>query len=508
MAYELKDFKDIQDFVMEELKYQSGDTTSRNRIKRDINAVYLNEVVPKKRWFWLNGHTSVKHEAYYYAGTASVTPDSAAVTLSTAPSDSKLNDLFAVDGFSEIYSISAHTAATTAVTLDSEYQGTLAATANFKIWNDTIALPVDCRETVEVFHNFSNRPLKPVGLQEFRRLVASNPRQVGRPEYYCVYDFFDPSSGDAETEVDRYRVMKVWPSVSEYTTTIQVDYVKDVTALDLDGDEPLMPISDRIVLAYGALARAWKRERNPTAAQDNEGYFGGKLSEMMGRHEDSRDTPQFVPQSRYVLSKRRGRSQRAGDSPTSGTSHSAPSFLKGVTIEGANITDDVTVTASVTIDGRDISADGATLDTLTGTIGNIDTANRAVITDTSGNLEESDVTSDEILFLDDVEKLASVTLADNTSSPTAALQWDYSNYDSILLQYTLKRGSGNQKTGFLLMTSDGTNTAVAGIGAAQLGTLGVTFTGDVSGSNARLLYTTTSTGTAVTMKYKVHKWLG
>jgi hypothetical protein len=64
-AYKLLDFADIIDAVMEELKLQDSDTVSKNRIKRIINMVYLDEVVPASRWYWLSGHTTVTHKAYY-----------------------------------------------------------------------------------------------------------------------------------------------------------------------------------------------------------------------------------------------------------------------------------------------------------------------------------------------------------------------------------------------------------------------------------------------------------
>ncbi len=45
-AYEVKTFADIVSAVREELKIQSTDTTSVNRIKRNINVAYLQRVLP------------------------------------------------------------------------------------------------------------------------------------------------------------------------------------------------------------------------------------------------------------------------------------------------------------------------------------------------------------------------------------------------------------------------------------------------------------------------------
>ena len=109
-AYQLKDFQDIYTAVMEELKLQMSDTTSLNRVKRMVNVMYLDEVVPAARWWWLYGNTTVTHKAYYGTGTASVTPNSTTVTLSIAPttsvgeSGSFAGYLFSIDGtLSELF---------------------------------------------------------------------------------------------------------------------------------------------------------------------------------------------------------------------------------------------------------------------------------------------------------------------------------------------------------------------------------------------------------------------
>ena len=48
--FELRTFDDVIQAVREELKIQSTDTVSINRIKRNINSVYLDEVVPAEQW--------------------------------------------------------------------------------------------------------------------------------------------------------------------------------------------------------------------------------------------------------------------------------------------------------------------------------------------------------------------------------------------------------------------------------------------------------------------------
>ncbi len=568
-AYKLTDFSDIYTAVLEELKVQSSDTTSLNRIKRMVNMIYLDEVVPASRWFWLYGKTSVYHKSAYYSGTVSVTPNSATITLSVAPtitdgvSGSFLNYQFSVDGTNEIYTISAHTALATAITLDRAYNGVLAATANFKIWKEYINLPTDLRETVEVWHDHSTTPLEAKGLQEFRRIVTEQPKAELRPYYYCTYDYVDPSTNDGETESDRYRVMKLHPAISIFNTSLHIDYIKEATPLDAAGDEPLMPLEDRIVLFYGALSLAWGSiGRNPEEAARNRALFDNKLARMMGKVQDSMDKPRIEPDSSYIVAKRgpkiNGLARRPMGSSGGGQStYSAPSYLAGVTINGANITGNVTVASGITIDGRDISADATSFDShiaasiavhgLTGgaavvgtttsqtltnktidadanSITNIDnadiktgaaiarakiasgTASRVVVNDGAGDLSDSAITTTELSYLDNIEAVTSVTLTDNTAAAANVATWPHASYEFVVINYSLARGAGNRETGQIFLATDGSTVAIAQT-AANLGTLGTTFTADISGTDLRLRYVTTSTGTNVTMKYTLQKWI-
>lgn len=115
----------------------------------------------------------------------------------------------------------------------------------------------------------------------------------------------------------------------------------------------------------------------------------------------------------------------------------------------------------------------------------------------------------DTMFIDELHSKffnqTSTTLADNTSSATAIFSVTASSNTAMQVEYSLTRGSGNIETGMLYLVNDGTNADVTGA-ASSLGTLGVTFSADINSGNVRLLYTTTSTGTAVTMKYRKWSW--
>jgi hypothetical protein len=347
-VYGLVTFEDILSAILEELKIPASDADEVNRIKRDINMVYINRVVPAKNWKWLAGFASKEFKPVYSDGTVAVTPDSATITFSVAPATSKAGYWFSTDDYNEIYVIQAHTAGSATATLSSVYTGTLSTGKTFKVWTDAVQLPVDCRETVEVYHDFYMQPMKPVGLQEYRRISSENPKLSARPAYYCTFEHV------GDEDATRYRLMKVYPSIFTNSTTIKIDYVKDATPLELDEDEPLMPIEDRIVIVYGALARAWKRLGDPTSAEQSERDFQEKLALMQGRVEDSQDTPQLSVQSRY-LARKRGNGYRNKLAAAGGGTYNAPSYLKNPVIEGGNVTANITVNSGITIDGVDIS---------------------------------------------------------------------------------------------------------------------------------------------------------
>lgn len=311
MAQDLVDFSDIATAVANEMKVQTDDTVQMNRIKRIINMVYLDEVVPFADWWWLKGSTDVRQEAYYSTGTASVAEGSASVTISGVIAASKARHYFAVEGHEEIYEISAHTAGTDAITLRSAYTGTTNTTASYKIWTDRIALPTDLIEVTAVSHDWHPNPLDARGPSEIRQLKASyGTRREGRPEFYSTLDFYDPSGG-SETDSDRYRELQVFPALNTEATTLHIDYDKEVSSLDLDGDEPAMPLQDRSVLYFGALAICWASiGRNPEEAARNQALYDRKLARMAGKRKKDRDKPKLEVSRLYMAYKRRARGRR------------------------------------------------------------------------------------------------------------------------------------------------------------------------------------------------------
>lgn len=192
--YEIRTFNDVVRAVLETLKIQSTDTQSINRIKRNINMVYLNHVVPASNsWDWLNDTVSLSVEPYFDGGTASVQQNVSVVELTQAPATSMVGKFFSIDNHNEIYRIALHAANSTTVILEGLYNGATNAEARYKIWSDKVVLPSDCMKVRDVISTNAVMPLQGLSLQQFRKHQVSGGALIGSPSYYCEGGQEDPS---------------------------------------------------------------------------------------------------------------------------------------------------------------------------------------------------------------------------------------------------------------------------------------------------------------------------
>lgn len=310
----LTDFGDIITSVRQKLGIQPTDALATTKIKAIINEVYLDEVAPFARWWWLKKNIQVVHKSAYITGTVNVIQGSASITLSSSPSvglGSFAGYRFSIAGSTQLYTVDTHVAGSASVVLTTAYQETTANASTYKIWRDRFNLPAEAKETIEVWHNQQGRPLDPVGQQAFREKEAFDPKPEGAPVCYSTSDYFDPSVGDDEFESDRFRQVQVYPSINTSNVILNVDYQQEVVELSDDADEPLMPIEDRICLLYGALAIAYSSLARDEDMHDRyESRFQRKLARMAGDKDEGRDNPVLSPSSKYINSIRRSRVSR------------------------------------------------------------------------------------------------------------------------------------------------------------------------------------------------------
>lgn len=292
----LTDFEDLYTAIAEELKVQLTDGTTIGRIKRDINMIYLDHVIPAKprAWWWLETNENIQTIDKITTGTVDITDDSTTVTFSSAPSSSVAGYYLKVSGFVETIKISSHTGGNTTATLESAWRRGNVSGNSFKLWKDNTTLDSNTKEVIQVTHEHMREPMEYVTVTDFKMFRSRNPDLEGYPEIFTIGDF--DSSGD--------RKIYWYPAIDDFRYTLHVEGRQEATALSSDTDEPLMPVEDRIVIFYGACSRAWARERNETESAKNWNLFLGKLNQMMGRSEGAPKTTQMEVSSDYLVNKR------------------------------------------------------------------------------------------------------------------------------------------------------------------------------------------------------------
>lgn len=235
-VFKLEDFSDITDRIREELKVQADDTTSVNRIKRLVNEVYLNEVVPFHRWWWLRKRVDVDTRPAFFLGSAAVVSNSNVVTLTEAPATSRKGWKFMTNAYPEINYVKTHDEGSNTLYLETPYMGKTDTAARFTVWTDDVELPTDAKETFEIWHDFSFEPMKNLGIQDFRRTVKLNPHREGLPAFYTPEDYTVPA---------QYTAISSLPTVSTRSSTNFLKTIVFTATLGATGST-LLTAGDRI----------------------------------------------------------------------------------------------------------------------------------------------------------------------------------------------------------------------------------------------------------------------
>ncbi len=152
----------------------------------------------------------------------------------------------------------------------------------------------------------------------------------------------------------------------------------------------------------------------------------------------------------------------------------------------------------------DVSASGP--GSAAATVNSVGGQSAANVATATALVNGSGVTSSELQYLANNEPLTTASLADNQVAAADVATWAFASFTSIQLDYSIARGAGNRESGRIVIATDG-STAGFAQDFGSIGSSGVTFSVDISGATVRLRYTSTSTGTAPSMKYKVQKWL-
>jgi hypothetical protein len=200
-------------------------------------------------WYWAKQQYSsiLTLLPAYTTGTVSVTQDSTSATLSVASASSLAGYYLKIDNRPEYFRIAAHTAATTALTLDSGYTDVTGAGLGFKAILVDYTLSAGMQRLLEpmvVYRLSSNDQsgrIYGLDLKRFRDDYPLGSIEGGIPTQFATLYEID---GTLTVRFNRYPNQK---------TRVEYDYIPIPAALaDSSGSIPLVPREHRQVLAFGA----------------------------------------------------------------------------------------------------------------------------------------------------------------------------------------------------------------------------------------------------------------
>lgn len=183
-------------------------------------------------------------EPYITTGTVAVTQDSKTATFSTTPSAAKDTNVtgwwLKIDDEPEVYYISSISTAT--ATLNEFYVGTTNSTANYKLFKLDYTLATDLKDLVSPMVVFSAQSghgteaqVEGLGEDVFRRNFPLKIIEEGIPTHFMRI-------GEQKIRFNKYvtsRELVLYP------------YIIEATDLADNSTEPLLPRTERRVLAWG-----------------------------------------------------------------------------------------------------------------------------------------------------------------------------------------------------------------------------------------------------------------
>lgn len=224
------------------------------------------------------------------AGTASVTNNSTSVTLSSAPAVDCDNYFFQVtDGTSaDVFRISAHTAASTSLTLDAVYTGTTGSGKSYRLWKGEYDLAGDVIRLVGPIRTFRpthlslrNYEIRGMDLWDMEREYPLAIAEAGLPDRFAFVGEtrvrFNRTGGTAATDLIR----------------VEYDYIyRPAELTNSPSQEPVLPLERRSILVDYALALLLDSKDDDRATGVLEFARRGLLSmQLDNRHRMSMQNP-------------------------------------------------------------------------------------------------------------------------------------------------------------------------------------------------------------------------
>lgn len=253
MALELKTLSDIHTSIFEKAQLTQTNTEASNLVLRLINENYT-DIAQLHRWRWLQSTNSTVVPTVYQTGTITVSNGAATVVGSGVSfTASMVNRKIHLDSENDTYLIASRVSATRII-LDASYRGTALSGAAFRIYQDSYKLATDCEELLDVYYYprgaFSLQP-QPITNRQMINMRSSSRFMAGKVKRW--------THGNQTTSGTR--VLEIWPPADNTVDyRLRYDYIKRVTQLSAATQQPLMPVTYRSAIMWGALSDLFMRE--------------------------------------------------------------------------------------------------------------------------------------------------------------------------------------------------------------------------------------------------------
>lgn len=267
------------------------ETTKRAAILQFINNRYQ-DVCLGRHWRWFKAAYDFSLQGPSSTGTVSATQGDDEITgaaTSWTTITAPIKGIFFLDGSNVVYHVSSLDSDST-ITLETDFSEDDVTDSGYTIAKNQYVLPAETDNILSFVVN-SNFQLRPLGVNDFRELQATNPTALGQPQV------FSPIRRDTD---DDSIYVEVWPAPDK-KYQCHIDYTVRIARLDDDTDcYPIIPDRYRAVLFYGALAEFYGYMRDPVNREKAEVDYQRFLSKMMTDTQLTDQALVFKPAVNYV----------------------------------------------------------------------------------------------------------------------------------------------------------------------------------------------------------------
>lgn len=309
--YTVRSFSDIVTAVFEDARQDLDDEELVAKVKRKINARYL-QVQAYRKWRWRKTTRPLKIFARYAGTSVLVTSNSRTIVVSDNLTEEQANDWvgrkFYVTGKKEIYtilSLQSWTTSTADVTfiLDAAYVGATASAQAFYVFQDEFGVWPDFEELDDVLSYYNRKEVRRVGPSKISEYFNRNPFMTGKArvistvgvKYYEGEKLDEFVLDEDFMGRDESKRVRVYPGISLEDYILPITMIRKAQLLVEDDDEPLMSEEDRTILVDGGLASLYGILKDQAEVENFEARFTAKLEQMANDDQEDSDRPKLSP---------------------------------------------------------------------------------------------------------------------------------------------------------------------------------------------------------------------